>query len=66
MEQFNSTDLNSIFEIILHKYSIGLMIVGKLVCQQEEVRQGDISIALIILEQTFTSVLSRTLWKQSY
>ena len=28
MEQFNSTELNFIFEIILHKYSIGLMIVG--------------------------------------
>ena len=33
MEQLNSTELNSIFEIILHKYSIGLMIVGKLVWQ---------------------------------
>ena len=40
MEQLNSTELNSIFEIILHKYSIGLMIVGKLVWQQEEVRKG--------------------------
>ena len=29
----------SIFEIILHKYSIGLMIVGQLVWQQEEVRK---------------------------
>ena len=31
MEQLNSTELNFIFEIILHKHSIGLMIVGKLV-----------------------------------
>ena len=48
MEQLNSTELNSIFEIILQKYSIGQMIVGKLVWPQEEVRKGDISIALII------------------
>ena len=46
-----------VFEIILHKYSIGLMIVGKLVWQQEEVRKGDISIALIIREESFTSEL---------
>ena len=59
MEQFNSTELNSIFEIIIHKYSIGLMIVGKLVWQQEEVRKEDISIALMILEEFFTSVLFR-------
>ena len=31
MEQFNSGELNFIFEIILHKYSIGLMSVGNLV-----------------------------------
>ena len=49
--------INSIFEIILHKYSIGLMIVGKLVWQQEEVRKEDISIALIIREESFTSEL---------
>ena len=36
---------------------IGLMIVGKLVWPQEEVRKEDINIALIILEQSFTSVL---------
>ena len=47
MEQFNSTELNFIFDIIPHKYSIGLMIVGNLVWQQEEIRKGDISIALI-------------------
>ena len=59
MEQFNSGELNSIFEIIHHKYSIGLMSVGNLVWQQEEVQKGDISIALIIREQSFTSVLFR-------
>ena len=57
MEQLNSTELNSIFEIILHKYSIGLMIVGKVVWQQEEVRKEDISIALMTLEEFFTSEL---------
>ena len=59
MEQFNSTELNFIFEIIPHKYNIGLMIVGKLVWHQEEVQKGDICIALIIREQSFTSVLFR-------
>ena len=39
MEQLNSTKSNSIFEIIIHKYNFGLMIVGKLVWQQEEVRK---------------------------
>ena len=58
MEQLNSTKSNSIFEIIIHKYSIGLMIVGKLVWQQE-VRKEDISIALMIREEFFTSVLFR-------
>ena len=57
MEQFNSIELNFIFEIIRHKYSIGLMIVGKLVWPQEEVRKGDISIVLIIGEESFTSEL---------
>ena len=45
------------FEINSHKYSIGLMIVGKLVWQQEEVRTEDISIALMIREEFFTSEL---------
>ena len=49
--------INSIFEIILHKYSIGLTIVGNLFWQQEEVRKEDISIALIIREESFTSEL---------
>ena len=57
MEQLNFKESNFIFEIILHKYSIGLMIVGNLVWQQEEVRKGDISIALIIREGSFTSEL---------
>ena len=39
MEQSNSIELNFIFEIIPHKYSIGLMIVGNLVWQQEEARK---------------------------
>ena len=59
MEQFNSGELNFIFEIIPQKYSIGPMSVGNLVWQQEEVRKGDISIALIIWEQSFTSELFR-------
>ena len=59
MEQFNSGELNFIFEINSDKYSIGLMSVGKLAWQQEEVQKEDISIALIILEQFFTSVLFR-------
>ena len=46
-----------IFDIIIHKYSIGLMIVGKLVWLQEEVRNEDISTALIIREQFSISVL---------
>ena len=56
MDQFNFTESNSIFEIIIHKYRIGLMIDGKLVWLQEEVRNEDISIALIIREQFSTSV----------
>ena len=59
MEQFNSGELNSIFEIIIDKYKFVLMIVGKLVWQQEEARKEHISIALMILEQFFTFVLFR-------
>ena len=59
MEQFNSGELNFIFEINSHKYSIGQMSVGKLAWQQEEVQEEDISIALIFQEQFFTSVLFR-------
>ena len=50
MEQFNSGELNFIFEINFHKTNIGRMIVGNLVLKQAEVPTGDISIALIILE----------------
>ena len=57
MEQLNSTESNSIFEIIIHKYKIGLIIDGKLVWLQEEVRKEDISIALMIQEEFSTSVL---------
>ena len=57
MQQFNSGELNFIFEINFQKYSIGLMSVGNLVWQQEEVQKGDISIALIIRKQSLTSVL---------
>ena len=57
MGQLNFTELNSIFEVIIHRYIIGLMIDGKLVWLQEEVRNEDISIALIIREQFFTSAL---------
>ena len=39
MEQLNSIKSNSIFEIIIHKYKFGLMIVGKLVWLQEEIRK---------------------------
>ena len=48
---------NSIIEIIIHKYKFGLVIVGKLVWLQEEVRKEDISIALMIREESFTSEL---------
>ena len=58
MEHLNSTKSNSIFEIIIFKYNFGLMIVGKLVWQQE-VRKENISIALMILKEFFTSVLFR-------
>ena len=51
MEQLNSTESNFIFEIIIHKYKFGLMIAGKLVWLQEEARNEDISIALIIWDQ---------------
>ena len=49
--------INSIFEIIIHKYKFGLMIDGKLVWLQEEVRKEDISIVLMIQEQFSTSAL---------
>ena len=42
MEQLNYTRLNFIFEINSHKYSIGLMSVGKLAWQLEEVQKEEI------------------------
>ena len=39
MNQFNSGELDFIFEINSHKYSIGLTSVGNLVWQQEEVQK---------------------------
>ena len=45
-----------IFEIIVHKYRIGPMIDGKLVWLQAEDSNEDISIALIIWDQSFISV----------
>ena len=59
MEQFNSGELDFKFEINFHKYNIGQTIVGYYAWQQEEDQKGDISIALIIREQSFTSVLFR-------
>ena len=58
MERLKFTLSNSKFEIIIHKY-FGLMIVGKLVWQQVEVRLEYISIAMMIREEFFTSVLFR-------
>ena len=53
MEHLNSIESNSIFEVIIHICIIGLMIDGKLVWLQGEVRNEDISIALIIREHLF-------------
>ena len=50
MKQLNSLESNSIFEIIIHRYIIGLIIDGKHVWLQEEDRNEDISIALTIRE----------------
>ena len=61
MEQLNFTESNSIFEVIIHRYIIGLMIDGKLVWLQEEVRNEDISIALIIREQFSISALFKVI-----
>ena len=61
MEQLFFVESNSIFEVIIHRYMTGLMIDGKLVWLQEEVRNEDISIALIIREQFFTSALFKVI-----
>ena len=61
MEQFNSGELNFIFEINSHKYSIGLMSVGKLAWQQDKVQKRDISIALIFWNNSVSPCSSKTL-----
>ena len=61
MEQLNFTESNSIFEVIIHRYIIGLMVDGKLVWLQEEDQNEDISIALIIREQFSTSALFKVI-----
>ena len=48
MEQLNFARLSFIFEVIILKDIIGLMIDGKLVWLQEEDPNEDINIALII------------------
>ena len=57
MEQLNFARSSFIFEIIIHKYRIGLMIDGKLVWLQAEDPNEDINIALITWDQSFISVL---------
>ena len=57
MEQLNFARSSFIFKISIHKYKFGLLIVGKLVWLQEEVRKEDVSIALMIREESFTSEL---------
>ena len=66
MEQFNFTKSNSIQEIILFQYRIGPMIDGKLVWLQAEDPNEDISIALIIWDQLFISVLFKDILGQSH
>ena len=46
MEQLNSTKSNSIFEITIHKYRIGLTIDGKLVWLQARRFETKISVLL--------------------
>jgi len=57
MVQFNFTKFKFIFEIIPHLCDIGLMIDGKLAWQQEEDQKEDISIALMIRNESYTSEL---------
>ena len=63
--KLNSAKSNSIFEIIIHKYRIGLMNVGNLVWQEEDQKE-DISTALIIREESLPPCSSRTFLKQSH
>ena len=62
--RFISGKLKNIFRVNFHKFSIGLMIVGKHAWQQEEERKGDISTALMFQEYFPSS--SRTCRTQSY
>ena len=50
MERFISGELKNIFRVNSHKFLVGLTIVGKHACQQEEERKGDISTALTVQE----------------
>ena len=50
MERFNSGELMNIFRVSLHKFLVGLTIVGKHAWQQEEEQKGDISTALMLQE----------------
>ena len=61
MEQLKFAELNSIFEVIIHKYIIGLMIDGKFVWLQDEDRNENINIAMIIRKQFFTSVFFKVI-----
>ena len=57
MERFISGELKNIFRVNLHKFLIGLTIVGKHGWQQEEERKGDISTALTVQEKLCISQL---------
>ena len=60
MDRFISGELKKHLQSLnSHKFLIGLTIVGKHACQQEEERKGYVNIALIFQEQSFTSVLFR-------
>ena len=61
MEQLKFPELNSIFEVIIHKYIIGLMIDGKFVLLQEEDGNVDTSVVVIIRERFSTSVLFKVI-----
>ena len=57
MERFTSGESRVFFKINLHKFFIGLTLVGKHAWQLEEDQKEDISIALIFQEQLFISEL---------
>ena len=56
-KNFSSTESNSVFEVLIHRCTIGLMFDGKFVWLQEEDPHEDISVALTIWGQSFTSEL---------